>query len=81
MDSYSYKFTAILIWVIFPFVLWCTEMKQEEEEENIERTNNIYDQEIHWKYLFQNVATTQRHTHPRLSNLVGIPSLSNIVLS
>jgi hypothetical protein len=41
-------FTAILIWVIFPLVLWCTEIK--EEEENVESTNNNYNQEIQWKY-------------------------------
>jgi hypothetical protein len=53
------NFKAILMWVICPFVLGSTEMKQE----NTESTNSIYNQEINWKYLFQNVATTQRHTH------------------
>jgi hypothetical protein len=41
--------SVILVWVIFPFVLWCTEMKQEEG--NAENTNNIYDHKIHWKYF------------------------------
>jgi hypothetical protein len=43
------NFTALLMWVVFPFVLWCTEMNHEEEY--IESTNNIYDQEMHWKYF------------------------------
>jgi hypothetical protein len=44
------NFCAILIWVIFPLILWCTEMKQEET--NVESTNNIYDQKINWEYKY-----------------------------
>ena len=55
------NFSAILVWVIFPFVLWCTEMKQEEE--NIESTNSIYDQEIHWKYFCFKIWLPPKATH------------------
>lgn len=43
------NFSAIPIWVIFPFILWCTGMNQEEE--HFEGTKNIYDQEVNWKYF------------------------------
>jgi hypothetical protein len=41
--------SAILIWVIYPFILWCTEINNEGE--NKENTNNIPDQEMYWKYF------------------------------
>jgi multisubunit Na+/H+ antiporter MnhC subunit len=41
--------SSIIIWVIFPFILWYTEMK--DEEENTKITNNILEQDTHWKYF------------------------------
>lgn len=41
--------SAILIWVIYPFILWCTEIH--DEVEDTEDTNNMSDQEMYWKYF------------------------------
>jgi hypothetical protein len=41
--------SAILIWVIYPFILWCTEIN--DEEEYTENTKNMSGQEIYWKYF------------------------------
>jgi type III secretory pathway component EscV len=43
------NFLSIILWVIFPFILWYTEMK--DEEENTKITNNIPGQDTHWKYF------------------------------
>lgn len=64
------NFTAILIWVIFPFVLWCTEMQLEEE--NIEITNNIYDQEIHWKYFCFKMWLPPNATHTTVYQILWV---------
>jgi hypothetical protein len=64
------NFTAILIWVIFPFVLWCTEMKQEEE--NVVSTNNIYNQEIYWKYFCFKMWLPVNATHTPLYQILWV---------
>jgi hypothetical protein len=66
----STNFLAILIWVIFPFVLWCTEMKQEEE--NIESPNNIYDQEINWKYFCFKMWLPPNATHTPVYQILWV---------
>jgi len=64
------NFTALLIWVIFPFVLWCAETKQEEE--NIADTNNIYDQEIHWKYFCFKMWLPPNATHTPVYQILWV---------
>jgi hypothetical protein len=66
------NFTAILIWVIFPFVLWCSEMKQEEEEEHVESTNNIYDQEMYWKYFCFKMWLPPNATHTPVYQILWV---------
>jgi hypothetical protein len=41
--------SAILIWVIYPFILWCTEAIDVERDSG--NTNNNSGQEMHWKYF------------------------------
>jgi hypothetical protein len=41
--------SAILTWVIYPFILWCTEIN--DEENDTENTNSISGQEMYWKYF------------------------------
>jgi hypothetical protein len=41
--------SAILTWVIYPFILWCTEIN--DEEKNTENTNSVSGQEMYWKYF------------------------------
>jgi hypothetical protein len=64
------NFTALLMWDIFPFVLWCTEMKQEEE--NIESTNNTYDQEIYWKYFCFKMWLPPNATHTPVYQILWV---------
>jgi hypothetical protein len=56
--------------VIFPFVLWCIEMKQEEE--NIDSTNNIYDQEIKWKYFCFKMWLPPNATHTPIYHILWV---------
>jgi hypothetical protein len=62
--------TGLLIWDIFPFVLWCIEIKQEEE--NIESANNIYDQEIHWKYFCYKMWLPPNATHTPVYQILWV---------
>jgi hypothetical protein len=64
------NFSAILIWVIFPLILWFTEMKQEEE--NIENINNIHDQEIHWKYFCFKMWLPPNATHSPMYQVLWV---------
>jgi hypothetical protein len=60
--------SSILIWVIFPFILWYTEMRNEEE--NIKSTNNIPDQEMHWKYFCFKMWLPTKATHSPLYQIL-----------
>jgi len=64
------NFTAFLIWVIFPFVLWCTEIKQEEED--IESTNNIYERETNWKYFCFKMWLPPNATHTPVYQILWV---------
>jgi hypothetical protein len=53
--------SAILIWVIYPFILWCTEINGEEKD--TENTNNISGQEKYWKYFCFKMWLPSEATH------------------
>lgn len=57
--------SSILIWVILPFILWHTEMKNDEEN-----TSNIPDQGTHWKYFCFKMWLPTKATHSPLYQIL-----------
>jgi hypothetical protein len=64
------SFLSILIWAIFPFILWHNDKRNEEE--NTKSTKNILDQEMHWKYFCFKMWLPTKATHSPVYQILWV---------